>query len=52
MLTSGIEHNDIIQNFEFHPFAMSKQEAVEEAQVAEEAPKAEEAPAAEAVKAT
>ena len=31
MLTSGIEHNDIIQNFEFHPFVMSKQEAVEEA---------------------
>ena len=31
MLTSGIEHNDIIQNFEFHPFVLSKQEAVNEA---------------------
>ena len=31
MLTSGIEHNDIIQNFEFHPFTLSKQEAVDEA---------------------
>jgi len=31
MLTSGIEHNDIIQNFEFNPFVMSKQEAVNEA---------------------
>ncbi len=31
MLTSGIEHNDIIQNFEFTPFAISKKEAVEQA---------------------
>ena len=28
MLSSGIEHNDIIQNFEFKPLALSKQEAV------------------------
>ena len=31
MLTSGIEHNDIIQNFEFKPLAISKQEAVNQA---------------------
>jgi len=29
MLTSGIEHNDIIQNFEFKPLVLSKQEAVD-----------------------
>lgn len=31
MLSSGIEHQDIIQNFEFHPYTISKQEAVEAA---------------------
>lgn len=31
MLTSGIEHNDIIQNFEFQPMTISKKEAVEQA---------------------
>lgn len=31
MLTSGIEHNDIIQNFEFNPMTISKKEAVEQA---------------------
>lgn len=31
MLTSGIEHNDIIQNFEFNPLTISKQDAVNEA---------------------
>ena len=31
MLSSGIEHNDIIQNFEFKPYTISKQEAVEQA---------------------
>lgn len=31
MLTSGIEHNDIIQDFEFQPLTISKQEAVEQA---------------------
>ena len=31
MLSSGIEHNDIIQNFEFQPLSISKQEAVEQA---------------------
>mgnify|MGYP004506879345 CR=1 FL=1 len=31
MLTSGIEHRDIIQNFEFKPMTISKQEAVAEA---------------------
>jgi len=31
MLTSGIEHRDIIQNFEFKPLALSKKEAVDEA---------------------
>lgn len=31
MLKSGIEHNDIIQNFEFKPFLISKQEAVDTA---------------------
>ncbi len=31
MLTSGIEHNDIIENFEFKPLVISKQEAVNQA---------------------
>ena len=31
MLTSGIEHNDMIQNFEFIPMALTKQNAVDEA---------------------
>ena len=31
MLSSGIEHNDIIQNFEFKPYTISKKEAVEQA---------------------
>jgi outer membrane protein len=31
MLTSGIEHRDIIQNFEFKPLVLTKQEAVSEA---------------------
>ena len=31
MLTSGIEHNDIIQNFEFTPLIISKEEAVSQA---------------------
>jgi len=31
MLTSGIEHKDIIQNFEFIPMTISKKEAVEQA---------------------
>ena len=31
MLTSGIEHKDIIQNFEFQPLTISKKEAVEQA---------------------
>ncbi len=31
MLTSGIEHKDIIQNFEFRPLVLTKQEAVDEA---------------------
>ena len=31
MLTSGIEHKDIIQNFEFKPLTLSKQEAVSQA---------------------
>lgn len=31
MLTSGIEHRDIIQNFEFKPLTISKKEAVEQA---------------------
>lgn len=31
MLTSGIEHNDIIQNFEFKPLTISKQEAINQA---------------------
>ncbi len=31
MLTSGIEHNDIIQNFEFKPLVLTKQEAVDSA---------------------
>jgi len=31
MLSSGIEHNDIIQNFEFKPFLISKEEAVKQA---------------------
>lgn len=31
MLTSGIEHNDIIQNFEFKPLVLSKQEAIDTA---------------------
>ncbi len=31
MLTSGIEHKDIIQNFEFKPLTLSKEEAVKEA---------------------
>ena len=31
MLTSGIEHKDIIQNFEFQPLTLSKNEAVEQA---------------------
>ena len=31
MLTSGIEHKDIIQNFEFHPLTLSRQEAVNQA---------------------
>ncbi len=31
MLSSGIEHNDIIQNFEFKPYTISKQEAVNQA---------------------
>ena len=31
MLTSGIEHKDIIQNFEFQPLTLSKKEAVEQA---------------------
>ena len=31
MLTSGIEHKDIIQNFEFKPLTLSKKEAVEQA---------------------
>ena len=31
MLTSGIEHKDIIQNFEFKPWVLSKQEAVNQA---------------------
>ena len=31
MLTSGIEHRDIIQNFEFKPLLLSKKEAVEQA---------------------
>ena len=29
MLSSGIEHQDIIQNFEFHPYTISKKEAVD-----------------------
>ncbi len=31
MLTSGIEHRDIIQNFEFKPMKMSRQNAVDKA---------------------
>jgi len=31
MLSSGIEHNDIIQNFEFKPYTISKEEAVKQA---------------------
>ena len=31
MLTSGIEHRDIIQNFEFKPLTLSKQEAINQA---------------------
>lgn len=31
LLSSGIEHHDIIQNFEFNPFVISKKEAVDEA---------------------
>lgn len=31
MLTSGIEHNDIIQDYELNPFKLSKQEAVDKA---------------------
>ena len=31
MLSSGIEHNDIIQNFEFKPYLISKEEAVKQA---------------------
>lgn len=31
MLTSGIEHRDIIQNFEFKPLKISKQQAVDKA---------------------
>ena len=31
MLSSGIEHNDIIQNFEFKPYIISKEEAVKQA---------------------
>ncbi len=31
MLSSGIEHRDIIQNFEFKPLVLSKKEAVDEA---------------------
>lgn len=31
MLSSGIEHRDIIQNFEFKPWVLSKQEAVNQA---------------------
>lgn len=31
MLTSGIEHNDIIQDYEFTPFKLSRQEAVDKA---------------------
>ncbi len=31
MLTSGIEHKDIIQNFEFKPLVLSRQEAVDQA---------------------
>ena len=31
MLTSGIEHNDIIQDYEFNPFKLSKQDAVDKA---------------------
>ena len=31
MLTSGIEHSDIIQNFEFVPMTISKQEAINQA---------------------
>ncbi len=31
MLSSGIEHKDIIQNFEFKPWLLSKQEAVNQA---------------------
>ena len=30
-LTSGIEHNDIIQNYEISPFELSRQEAVDKA---------------------
>lgn len=31
MLTSGIEHNDIIQDYVFNPFKLSKQDAVDKA---------------------
>ena len=31
MLTSGIEHNDIIQDYEFKPFKLTRQEAVDRA---------------------
>ena len=31
MLSSGIEHNDIIQNFEFKPYTISREEAVKQA---------------------
>lgn len=31
MLTSGIQHKDIIQNFEFKPLTLSREEAVKEA---------------------
>ena len=31
MLTSGIQHKDIIQNFEFKPLVLSREEAVKEA---------------------
>ena len=31
MLTSGIEHKDIIQNFEFKPLVLTREEAVKEA---------------------
>ena len=31
MLTSGIEHNDIIQDYESNPFKLSKQDAVDKA---------------------